>query len=223
MPKTQVFSRNNQDSVLVPDVTVPVTGLVAIGSTTPISAVFPMIDFDNVGFQLKTLNSSRAITVTVADSVVASSHTWHFANGNFTANDVGAALTVSGAAQANNNATVTIASVTNATTIVTGGTQTNETFSNGTTLASVADIALAGAWTFQADNQFEVATDYNSIPNAGSWPDCTGLFTTVAAITTTSDKYAQCANFAARAVRATFTPTSGTGAVFIIVFAKGSR
>lgn len=215
--KKNVWSRNNQDSVLLD------SQPVALASTTPVSAILPLMEFDNVSFQLKTLNVTRTITINAADHVVASTHTWTFANGAFTAADVGGTLTVAGATNANNNATVTIASVTNSTTIVTGGTQTNETFNNGTTTASVTDVPLAGAWTFQADDLYEVSTADNSIPNAGTWPDCTGLFTTVAAITTTSDKYSQSVGLAARAVRATFTPTSGAGFVTIIAFAKGAQ
>jgi hypothetical protein len=214
--KRNQWNRCNQLSVLVDGQNVP------LADTTPVSGVLSTLDMDNVSFQLKTANVTRTITIDPADHVVASSHTWTFANGAFTAADVGGTLTVAGATNSNNNATVTISSVTNSTTIVTTGTQTNETFSNGTTTASVTDVPLAGAWTFQADNMYETDTGNNSIPNAGTWPDCTGLFTTVAAITTTSDKYAQCANFAGRAVRATFTPTSGHGTVSIIAFAKGT-
>lgn len=80
--------------------------------------------------------ASRQIAVTATDNVVAGTHTWVFANGAFSAGDVGGALTMSGATNPNNNATVSIVSVTNPTTIVTGGTQTNETFSTAVTAAA---------------------------------------------------------------------------------------
>jgi hypothetical protein len=105
--------------------------------------------FDNIGFQVKwTVEAGRSIAHQAGDAVVASTHTFTFANGAFTAADVGATLTVAGAANSNNNAAVVIATVTNATTIVTNGTQTDETFGVGVT-ATLVRAKPTGTFTVQ--------------------------------------------------------------------------
>lgn len=192
------------------------------GTTTHIEALTFPEETDNVSFQLVTEALSRSITVALTDSVVAVSHTWTFANGAFTASDVGAALTVSGATNANNNATVTIASVTNATTVVTNGTQTNETFSNGTTLASVVDVALAGTWKVKASNSENRIGDYNGQPRTGTFVDISTLFSTIAAVSAASDQYTQMANCAAKCLEVSFTRSSGFGKVSAWTFQKGN-
>jgi hypothetical protein len=79
----------------------------------------------------------RTITHNAADAVVVATKTWSFVNGAFTAADVGRRLVVAGTTAGSNNGTFVIASVTNATTIVTatapGG--SNETFGVGVTQA----------------------------------------------------------------------------------------
>ena len=99
--------------------------------------VFPAYDYDGVSFQLLNENVIRQVTVSGTDAVVAASHTWTFANAAFTSFDSGGFITVAGATNGNNNNTFLINSVTNGTTVVTNGVQTNETFSNGTTKLTV--------------------------------------------------------------------------------------
>lgn len=83
---------------------------------------------------------------------------------------------------------------------------------------------LAGAWTFQASNNYADDTEYNQAVAAGTWVDVTTLFTTVAAVLTGgTTRYAQSVGLAARAVRATFTATSGAGTIFAWPFAKGAQ
>lgn len=125
----------------------------------------PLFDFnaDNIDL-LGNSPNQRPIVQIATDNVVAASHTWTFANGAFTQADVGRVLTVAGATNAANNATFIIQSVTNATTIVTTGTQTNETFANAGNLliavvginAGLIDGAIVPAWlnsgSFQASS-----------------------------------------------------------------------
>lgn len=71
---------------------------------------------DDLSFQVKWALNERTIVVTDTDEVVAATKTWTFANGAFTAADVGATFVLAGSAS--NDGTYTIASVTNPTTIV---------------------------------------------------------------------------------------------------------
>lgn len=83
---------------------------------------------------------------------------------------------------------------------------------------------LAGAWTFQADNKYSNDAQYNWPANPGTWPSVTALFTTVPAVLSGgSDNYAQTIGLGAKAVRATFTPTSGAGTAQAIYCAKGGE
>ncbi len=164
--------------------------------------------------------SVRDILVTATDSVVASSHTWTFKNGMFTAADVGASLTVTGAAQANNNASVTIASQTgNA--IVTGGTQTNETFVPGAPLrVSVARVStLTGTWLIEGSNDYSPggAAVNGQAPEGGHWTDITARFSpTITNPAGSALRQLVSADLGVRAFRVLFTPASGTGDVYVI-------
>lgn len=78
-----------------------------------------------------------------ADSVVASTHTWTFANGAFTFNDVGATLTMGNTAAAGDKGNFTIKSVTSATVIVTvEAPGADETFGS-TVTQSISGIGVA--------------------------------------------------------------------------------
>jgi len=173
-----------------------------------------------VGLQLIT-GSVRDILVRATDAVVASSHTWTFANGNFTSADVGATVTASGAAQSNNNASVVISSVTNRTTIVTNGTQTNETFVPGAPLrVKVARTStLAGTWAIEVSNNYspDGAAVNGQTPDGGIWTDITSAFlpTVTAPAGSPTSQYVQ-ADLGAREFRVRFTPSSGTGDILAI-------
>ena len=161
-------------------------------------------DIECISFELTTAAGTRTIVVTATDNVVAGTHTWTFANGGFTADDVGGTLTVAGATNANNNATVTISSVTNATTIVTNGTQTNETFTTPTnlTVTSTGLTITAGTWTIEASNTYAQAQP-NAPDAAGNWFDITSSFTAITAVTGNQGKFtmSSIARLSARAVR----------------------
>jgi hypothetical protein len=113
--------------------------------------------------------------VTAADAVVAASHTWTFANGNFTVRDIGGTFAMSGATNANNNGVRIITAVTGPTTIVTDGTQTNETF------ATIANITAIVTDTAVADGyQVYGAVNKGAQTNAGatvSWAKQAGAIT----------------------------------------------
>ncbi len=190
---------------------------------TPVSYIFDgALDFDNFGFQMITeAVPARTVIVTGTDHVVASTHTWTFANAAFTSADVGGTITVAGATNAANNNTFTISTVTNATTIVTTGSQTNETFSGVVTL-SVTSAAGAGAWKLYAsNNHYGASTGNNTRAVTGSFVDVTSLFNaTPTAVTTASDQYRQVNQFAGRNLKIEFTPTSGAALVSVYLTAK---
>lgn len=85
---------------------------------------------------------------------------------------------------------------------------------------------VAGAWTFQADNRYSTDAQFNAAVNAGTWPAMpTSLFSTVAAAAgAPTDQYVQSlVPIAARAIRVTFTPTSGAGTASLAFFGKGAQ
>lgn len=83
---------------------------------------------------------------------------------------------------------------------------------------------LAGAWTFQASNDWADDTEFNQVIKAGTFVDITALFTTLAAVLTGgSTRYAQSVGLAARSVQATFTATSGAGNISAFPFCKGAE
>lgn len=198
---------------------VPVTG------TSPIVFGPIMVDvIDNIGVQLINEADARAVVVTGTDAVVAATHTWTFANANFTAADVGGTITVSGATESNNNGTFTISSRTNATTIVTTGTQTDETFTSAVSL-TVSKKPLAAAWTAKVSNDFiqgdPAVAGGLPVQNPGHFSSYTGLGTP-AAVSGASSQYLERAGIAARALEIILTPTDGSGLATVIVFGKGN-
>ena len=190
--------------------------------------------FDGCAFQLITEAATRTITHDADDSVVALTGTWRFDNGAFTAQDVGATFTVSGAANPGNNGTFTILTVVDGTHVTTATTGlVDETFGAGVTVTLSGGVALQGAWTC------DVSLDYvdahlpglNQLANAGHWAPVstkfanTGspFFPAIAAVTTASNQYLQMYPFVGRAVRWTFTPSTGQGNITILYAAKGNR
>lgn len=96
--------------------------------------------------------AARSIVHNAADKVVVATKTWDFINGGFSAADVGGTFTVSGTASSGaNDGTYTIASVTDADTIVSveapGG--SNETFGSGVTV-SLQQADPVGAFEIDA-------------------------------------------------------------------------
>jgi hypothetical protein len=206
----------DQNGAILVSNSIGAVGLPAVG----------MAHQDGISFELTTAAGTRTIVVTATDNVVAALHTWTFANGAFTADDVGGTLTVSGATNANNNATVTIASVTNATTIVTGGTQTNETFTTPTNLAvtSTGLTISAGVWTIEASNTYAQG-ELNAPDAAGNWFDVTASFTAITAVTGNQGKFtmSSIARFSARAVRPKLTlSAAGRTRANAFAMAKGT-
>lgn len=206
----------DQNGAILVSNAVGAVGLPAVGCS----------NLDGISFELTTAAGLRTIVVTAADNVVAGSHTWTFANGAFTADDVGGTLTVSGATNANNNATVTIASVTNATTIVTGGTQTNETFTTPTnlTVTSTGATITAGVWTIEGSNTYAQG-ESNAPDAAGNWFDITASFTAITAVTTNQGKFtmSSIARLSCRAVRPKLTlSAAGRTRANAFVYGKGT-
>jgi hypothetical protein len=102
----------------------------------------------------------RTIVVTDEDTVDVSEETWTFANGNFTAADVGGSFTIEGTTGGLNDGTFEIASVTDATTVVSvetpGG--SDETFA-GTETLTLQQLDPTGAFGAQGSNDGPVATE----------------------------------------------------------------
>jgi hypothetical protein len=109
-----------------------------------------------------TLSGGNARSITHgADSVVAATHTFTFANGAFTFDDVGALLTVSGTANGNDKV-YTIKSVTSGTVVVTvEAPAADETFGSGVKQA-ISDTYL----TFQIN---QVGTPGAADPKQGNY------------------------------------------------------
>lgn len=192
-------------------------------ATTPV----PMFLMDSFGAQLVVDPYIYSITHNAADTVTASTGTWHFVNGNFTAQSVGATFTVAGASHAGNNGTFTIltyVSATNVTTATTG--LVDETFGAGVTV-SVNEASLVGTWKIEISNDFAAASnggDIGQTPYAGHWTDMTSVFAgpAIVAVTTsaaTRNQYAQ-GQFTIRNIRFTFTSTAGRGYPLVIFKAK---
>jgi len=130
-----------------------------INVTQPVNAPVPpgnpLFWFDAQDIdQLGNSSLARPIVIVATDNVTAASHTWVFTNGAFTPADVGKVLIVNGATNAANNGSFIITAVTNSTTIVTSGTQTNETFATPGNLlvsvngagAGIQDGSIVNAW-----------------------------------------------------------------------------
>lgn len=133
-----------------------------------------------------------------ADSVVAGTKTWIFASGAFSGPDVGKKLIVAGASNSGNNATFTIASVTNGTTIVTTESPAaDETFGGGVTqsiwalsrniTAKVADKVVSSTKTFTLAGGAFVAGDVGRklyvVGTAGATNDGTYTIATITSST----------------------------------------
>lgn len=160
------------------------------------------------------------------DGVVASTHTWTLTNAVVVSGDVGGLLIVYGSAH--NDGVYSIASRTSATVLVTGQTQTNETFAAGVKFTIVPPGTLAGAWIIEVSNDFspEGGGENGQPPSAHTetWTDITAAFDSpaaiaavVAATASTRNQFVQAAPLAARCIRATFTATSGAGVAKVIV------
>lgn len=199
-------------------------------STTPVVAVIPNLeDFDVASFVLVTENNTRAVAVSVSDSVVAGTGVWHFTGGAFTANDVGGTITVAGATNPGNNGTFTILSSSDATHVTTATAGlVNETFSASVTL-TVTGAALTGSWKFEVSNDYAAANWGGQNATAGYWIDITSSFyPTIVSVTApypaaSGGQYAQLAPIGSRDVRVTFTPATKAGLVSVYGFAKSSN
>lgn len=184
----------------------------------------PLHDVASASFELTTAAGTRTIVVTAADNVVGGTKVWTFANGAFTADDIGGTITVAGASNGANNGTFTISAQT-ATTVTTGGTPTNETFTTPTnlTVTSIGVTITAGAWTIQASNSYANG-ELNQIDAAGTWTDITAQFTAIAALTGNQTRFTMSTIglLSARAIRPVLTLTAaGRTRAIALAFAKG--
>ena len=126
-----------------------------------------------LGFLAKWVSPEpRTIVVTDADTVDVSEETWNFANGGFTAADVGGSFTITGTTGGLNDGTFTIASVTDADTVVSvetpGG--SDETFA-GTETLSLQQVDPAGDFVLETSYDGETVEDGKLIPSGNIGPN----------------------------------------------------
>ncbi len=180
------------------------------------------------------LVNRRIAAITNTDNVVSGTHTWVFANGAFVAGDVGGRIIVNGAVNAANNDSFTIASRVSATSITTGGIQVSETFpastwppsqlTAGGGLYIIPPGTLVGSWLIEASDDWvgpgqaaiwDMPTwgteHWNDITAAFTGPGGTAVAAVVAAPSATRSQFVTAVGLTARAIRVTFTGTSGTG------------
>lgn len=215
-----------QNSIGLTAVGADATGALLVTNATGAVALpaVPMHDFNGVSFELTTAAGTRTIVVIATDNVVGGTKVWTFANGAFTADDVGGTITVAGATNGANNGTFTISAQT-ATTVTTGGAPVNETFSTPTnlTVTSTGAVITAGTWTIEASNSY-ASSELNQIDAPGNWFDVTAQFTTIAALTGQQSRFtmSSIAVLSARAVRPKLTlGAAGRTRAAALVFAKG--
>lgn len=117
-------------------------------------------DFLEISAYTATPGVVRTITHQSGDDVTGSSRTWIFANGAFSQADVGRELIVTAAANGANNTAHFIASVTNATTVVTTSATTpvTETFGGGVTANVTQATLTASQDAFIKGTRFFVAS-----------------------------------------------------------------
>lgn len=121
------------------------------------SKVTTLIPPSNASYQLCTEAYVRYLELTAGDTMTGASHTLVCAKGAFTANDVGATVVISGSAS--NNTTFTVASVTNATTIVFSAGGVNETFTGTERAILTQTNTLAGSWSVLVSNSADMVDD----------------------------------------------------------------
>ncbi len=196
------------------------------GTTAIVSDGDDQRDVDSIGAQL--INDFATTTVAGAasgDGVVSGTKTWTIAGLTFTGL-TGATIRVTGAVNAGNNGDFVISSVTSAhvavTTTASGLVTESFTAAQRFTLVRT-DSPPAGSWKIEVSNDFVPDTNgtiYGQIPASGTWTDITSEFSpSIDAVTTAGSQYAQM-DITARALRYTFTPTSGLGTARVIRFSK---
>ncbi len=81
---------------------------------------------------------------------------------------------------------------------------------------------VAGAWKVEVSNNYAVTWYNNQAAGAGDWFDYTSRMTTIAAVLSGgSNQIAEHIGCTCRAMRLTFTPTSGAGNVSAYFYGKG--
>lgn len=206
----------------------------------PVEAILPLDDLDGCTFQLASEGADRVVVVTAADAVVGATRVFTFANGAFTAADIGGTITVAGAVNPSNNGVFTITAQTATTVTVAlpatnptyptyglgGGALVNETFTVAATLIVRGGPAaiLTGTWAFQASNDWSSGPGYNQMATPGRWGAVpTALIVPApAAVAAYSNQIIQIAPIYARAVKVLFTPTANTGFISAMVYGRSN-
>lgn len=202
----------------------------AFTDTTPIvySGIFHG-GFDGAGLQLIVDYQVDNVTVANTDNVVASTKVFTFSNYTFTGK-TGAKIKISGAANAGNNGTFTITSVTTHTATCSGASGlADETFDptkvTVQVIRSETASVPAGTWTVACSNNYVAPSNgstYGAAPATGTFTDISALFNSpasIAAVTDASSQYVQ-ARLDARHLQITFTPSAGLGTATAAIYLK---
>lgn len=195
---------------------------------TPFRTRTPALDWvRGFGIVLVVEAYTREVVVDAADSVVAATGVWTFANAAFTDADVGGSITVAGAANAGNDGTKTIVAVNSATEIETAITGlVDETFDPD-------DVTLTvEAGPLEASTSVDVSNDYVSsklpgldqVPSEGHWANVDDMFSpSPPDITEATSEFFQADPLDARTARINIIPTAGAGLVSMFFCAKGPK
>jgi hypothetical protein len=195
----------------------------AAGSLGTIQAIYEVTGIDRLSIQAVWSAGQVTGSLVVEDgddvAVAAGTATWTFANGAFDASMVGGSFTVTGAAEAGNNATFVITAVNSATEIETDdGTAVTETF---------VGAGMTFSYTYDGDGDitgtFAVAVSNSYIPNPdssqpavrdGAWTDVTARIDDIDdPAGTAGNTDIDCGFVSQCFVRVTLTPAAGGGLV----------
>src|SRR6476469_6913253 len=185
-------------------------------SDEPFRTRTPQLDWvRGFGIVLVVEDYVRDLVLDETDHVVASTKTWTFANGAFTAADVGGTFTVTDSVA--DDGTYTIASVTNATTIVsTEAVAGDETFDPDTVTVSVTSAPLQASTSVDVSNDYvnEKLPGLGQLASEGHWADVSDMFDPAPPdITIADNTFFQADPLDARTARINIVPTAGASLV----------
>jgi hypothetical protein len=181
-------------------------------------------DIPNIGFQaVWDTAAARTPVVTNTDAVVSGTKTWTFANAAFTAADVGGTFTITGT-DLGNDGTYTIASRTNATTVVSVEAPTADETFDGTEALTIESAGPTGDIIVEISNDGPVGDgDGKKVFSGNLGPTELTLTTDQIAgfpAGTASDFYFEFVGIAARWIRFSYDATSGAGTLKVGANAK---
>jgi len=203
------------------------------GDDTVYSAPVDVRNYDGFSLQLIADYFTAPIELTGPGSVDAATSTFTLPGNDFTGLE-GSTITVSGAANDENNGSFLVDSVLDDTLTIAGHhTFVDETFGPDVALSlSMTQAPPTGTWKIEGSNDFATQTSqspaqggaYGSPGNLGHWSDITALFNKPAAVASVSDATSQIVqpdgHCSVRHIRVSFTPSGGMGSPSAYLYAK---